>query len=162
MIGPTSKITIPEKPCGINQTQMDRLRLLVSSSSSRFANLKINSIISRLMTRVLKCSQNLILLGERNDIKLEEVASSKIASISSMQHFNSLRFILSNIKVNIFSTMVLSEMIKKYNIFSNMTNLFCTGYKFHFTQKDEHPALGPKNLVPTPLPSPLEQNIKRQ
>ena len=35
MIGSTSKITIPEKPCDINQTQMDWLRLLTSSSSSK-------------------------------------------------------------------------------------------------------------------------------
>ena len=51
MIEPPSKITIPEKRCGINQVQMDWLRLLISSISSKVASLKITSIWSRPMTR---------------------------------------------------------------------------------------------------------------
>ena len=38
MIEPTSKITIPEKLCDINQSQVDQLRLLTSSSSSEVAS----------------------------------------------------------------------------------------------------------------------------
>ena len=57
MIGPTFKITIPQKPCGINQTQMDWLRLLTSSDSSEgsceVASLKNMSIPFRLTTIVL-------------------------------------------------------------------------------------------------------------
>ena len=57
MTGSTSKIRIPdEKPCGANQTKMDWLRLLTVSSLSKVANLKITSISSRLMIRVLSCS----------------------------------------------------------------------------------------------------------
>ena len=43
----------PEKPCGINQTQMDWLRLLISSDSSEVAILKNMSIPSRPMTKFL-------------------------------------------------------------------------------------------------------------
>ena len=56
MIGPTSKMTIPEKPFGINQTQMDWLRLLTSSESSEVASLRNTSIPSRPMTIVPICS----------------------------------------------------------------------------------------------------------
>ena len=47
MTGPTSKLRIPEKPCGINQTQIDRLRLLTLSTSSKVASLNIISISFR-------------------------------------------------------------------------------------------------------------------
>ena len=74
MIWPTSKITIPEKPCGISQTYMDWLRLLTSSNSSKVASLKNFTIPSRHMTRALG---------------LLEFASLKITSIPSMQHSDS-------------------------------------------------------------------------
>ena len=53
LVKPTSKMKIPEKLCGINQDQVDRLRLLTSSSSSKVTSLKITSIPSRPTTRVL-------------------------------------------------------------------------------------------------------------
>ena len=56
MIGPTSKMTIPEKLLGIHQTQMDWLRLLTLSESSEVASLKNTSIPSRPMTIALICS----------------------------------------------------------------------------------------------------------
>ena len=149
MIRPTSKITIPY---GINQTQMDWLRLLTSSSSSKVASLKITSIPSRPMIRVLYCSQNLKLLGKSNDTNLGEVASFKITSIPSMQPSNSLIFILSNIKISIFITMVLSELSRflKYDY----PTLYRVPSQFPFTRKENHPALAPKNFVPT---SPCQQ-----
>ena len=56
-IEPTSQITIPEKePCGINKSQIDWLRLMTSSSSSKADSLKIMPIPSRPMTRALDCS----------------------------------------------------------------------------------------------------------
>ena len=94
MIGATSKIIIPEKPCGINRTQVDCLRLLTSSSSSK-------------------------------------VASLKISSIPTMQHSNSIIFILSNVKISYFSTLVLSEM----SIFvkCDYPTLYRVLSQFHFT-----------------------------
>ena len=121
---PTSKITIPEKPCGINQTQIDWLRLLTSSSTCKVTSLNIASIPFRPITRVLK-----------------------IMSIPSMQHSHLLIFILSNIKISIFSTMVLSEMIRflKYD----HPTLYWILSQFHFTWRSNHLALGPKSLVPS-------------
>ena len=51
MVASTTKITITEKYCGLNQTQIDYLRLLTSSSSS--ASLKIMYISSTYMARAL-------------------------------------------------------------------------------------------------------------
>ena len=56
MAGLTFKITIPEKLCGINQTQVDWLKLLTSSNSFKVVSWKITSILSRPMTRVRNCS----------------------------------------------------------------------------------------------------------
>ena len=47
---------IPEKPRGINQTQMDWLRFLTSSDSSEVASVKTKSITFRPMTIVLNIS----------------------------------------------------------------------------------------------------------
>ena len=51
---------------------------------------------------------------------------------------------LQNIKISNFST-----VIPRLD-FSNMTNLllFEVLIQFHFTRRDEHPALCPKNVVP--------------
>ena len=89
MIGLTFNVTIPEKPCGINQCQMTSLIL------SEVASLKIACISSRLMSSVLNCSENLKLLGKSNEIKLGENTNLKITSISSINTSNSLTFILS-------------------------------------------------------------------
>ena len=130
---------------------MNWLRLLTSSSSSKVASLMITFVPSRTMTRVLNCSKNLKLLEKSNYIKLGEVAGLKITSIPSMQHSNSLIFISSNIKASsILSTMLLIEMIRflRYDnpTFYRVLSQFC------FTRRDDHSALGPKNLVPTPPP----------
>ena len=61
-----------------------------------------------------------------------------------MQHFNSLKFILPNIKVNIFSTMVLSEIIRFFKY--DRLILCCVLSQFHLTQRDGQPVLGPKNV----------------
>ena len=53
LVKPTSKMKIPEKLCGINQNQVDRLGLLTSSSSSKVTSLKITSTPSRPTTMVL-------------------------------------------------------------------------------------------------------------
>ena len=53
LVKPTSKMKIPEKLCGINQDQVDRLRLLTSSNSSKVTSLKITSTPSRPTTMVL-------------------------------------------------------------------------------------------------------------
>ena len=50
---PTSKVTIPEKLCGINQIQMDWLRLPTSSGSSKVVSLMITSIPSTPMTSLM-------------------------------------------------------------------------------------------------------------
>ena len=63
MIRPSFKVTINEKPFGINQTQMDGLRLLTSSNSSKVVSLKITSIPSRPMTRARNCSYRLLKPG---------------------------------------------------------------------------------------------------
>ena len=78
MIGPTSKLRIPEKPCGINQTQIDRLRLLTLSTSSKVASLNIISISFRprlefskpktAWNKVLPLVQNLLELCQKLQI----------------------------------------------------------------------------------------------
>ena len=49
-------MAIPEKPYNINQTQMNSLKLMTLSSSSKVASLKITSIPSRPMARVINYS----------------------------------------------------------------------------------------------------------
>ena len=115
------------------------MRSLTSSISSKVATMQIRPIPSRLKTSVLT-----VIKTENCQIKLE-VANLKITSISSMQHSNVTVFILSNIKVSIFNTVVLSEMVR----FINMTTpLEQNNRQFHFTRMDNHLALGPKKLTP--------------
>ena len=54
-------------------------------------------------------------------------------------------FVLQNIKISIFSALVLSGMIRllKYN----QPTLYRVLSQFHFERRDDHPALRPKNLV---------------
>ena len=92
------------------------------------------------------------LLGKSNDIELAEITSLKITPIPSMQDSNSLMFIWSNIKISIFSTMVLREM-SRFLKYDHIT-LYRVLSQYHFTRKDDHPTLGPKNFVPTPTPTP--------
>ena len=81
MIGPTSKLRIPEKPCGINQTQIDRLRLLTLSTSSKVASLDIMSTLfrPRLEFSKPKTALNKVLVSS-----FGEVASLRSTSISSI------------------------------------------------------------------------------
>ena len=65
MTGPKCKITIPEKPCDINQTQMNWLRLLTSSSSSKVVSFKITFVPARPVTKFLKSTPNLDLIHYR-------------------------------------------------------------------------------------------------
>lgn len=115
------------------------MRSLTSSISSKVATMQIRPIPSRLKTSVLT-----VIKTENCQIKLE-VANLKITSISSMQHSNVTAFILSNIKVSIFNTVVLSEMVRSINM---TTPLEQNNRQFHFTRMDNQLALGPKKLTP--------------
>ena len=59
---------------------------------------------------IFSCCQSLKLLGKSNDIKVE-VSNFKITSIPSTEHSNSLIFILSHIKISIFSSIKFTSQI---------------------------------------------------
>ena len=70
--------------------------------------------------------------------------------------------LLPNIKISIFSAMVLSEIIGKYTKWNMVLSENITTFYFEqgttsipLTQSDDHPPLGPKNLVLVTLIMPI-------
>ena len=117
MIGPTFWITIPEKPCDINQTQKDwhhqaHLKLPVSRSHIYHSGPCLGFLT---VSKTWNCLEK---VSTSSQEKFEDHAHSLHATLS-------LTFILSNIKISIFSTMVPSKITN----FSNMTTLLVLGIK---------------------------------
>ena len=114
MIWITSKITIPEKCCYTNQTQINGLGLLTLSGYSKISSLRMTSIPPRPMNRVPNCSWNLKLLGKGNNIRLGEVTNLKLTSIPLINTLTDSCFSYQTSKLVSFSTILLillSEII---------------------------------------------------